>query len=115
MKHSLCRNCGKNLLKAGHYFKGTCSEDCYHNHLKKDQWCEPKCAEDSLSAREVIFNDGTNHLQQFCEKCTRTRFLPKSWGIAIGSLPPRITASLPEGTFDGDCELDFLTDAARGS
>ncbi len=93
----LCKSCGLSFKKNGTKF---CSNNCKILSLGKLKKCKPRCNDSSLDIRVVVFKDGTNHIQQFCDRCQVTSFKPKIWGVRAG---------LVEDCF----EMDFLTDAAK--
>ena len=98
----LCKACGKSFLigEGSHKVKRpTCSDLCEKAIMAKVKKCKPICLEKHLSVREVFYKDGTNHLQQVCEKCLKVKYLPKRWGIQAGVI--------------NDQPDDLLTDAAR--
>lgn len=77
-----------------------CSISCKLTGIDKINKCLPECKETDLDVREILFKDETNHLQQYCHKCLKTKFLPKEWGIRSGLIEK------PQ-------EVDFLTEVAK--
>ncbi len=92
--HRLCKICGTNFeckKKKGPAF---CSPECKKIAQEKpNRRCEPQCLPNDLSYREVVFKDGTRHIQRYCIDCLRTDFV-----------------SMQEAGWNTD--QDFVTDAA---
>lgn len=89
----LCKNCGttfetnKTARASKKMKRPVCSNKCALEIATKIKACKPNCSPETLFAREVFFKNGTNHLQQACYKCLRTKMLPKIVGIKAGIIP----------------------------
>lgn len=86
-QNRLCKTCGKSFLvgeNSKKKKKPTCSEACRRTAEQKQRFCKNGCKPETLFVREVFYKNGTNHLQQACEKCLKVKYLPKQWGVAAG-------------------------------
>jgi hypothetical protein len=93
MNSHICKICGRRFLGAKK--KRFCSQECFLKGRDKQRSCDP-CDDCDLRYRIVIFKNGTDHVQQYCVLCRRTRWVSKEIGRQAGLY-----------------DVDFLTDAAR--
>lgn len=93
----LCKACGVSFPKRKKEKFGSqfCSSGCYELEKDKQKSCDP-CDLETLRYRIVIFKNGTDHVQEYCTECRKTRFVPREVGIKHGLY-----------------EVDFLTETVR--
>lgn len=80
-KGVICKVCGKRSEKIKDLGK-YCSLECRAVGKKKIPRCKPKCSPENLKSRIVTYINGDNHRQQYCEKCLKTKYLPRDPTLA---------------------------------
>jgi 5-methylcytosine-specific restriction endonuclease McrA len=75
-KHRICKVCGVNYER-GDGLGRVCSPRCLPEFEAKSKRCIPHCSSSSLTTRIVVFKNGSEHRQQICSLCKRTKYVPK--------------------------------------
>lgn len=89
-KNLICKICGISYPKRHFRVKGFCSEQCYVNGFGKQKKCKPFCNPKELFVRLVKFKNETHHAQECCNKCRRTKYVPR-WRLSNLKEIPRQT------------------------
>lgn len=76
-KNALCKGCAISKPRTEMYSRHYCTADCLLKFPKKRKGCQPECDTATAIYRNVIFANGTEHLQIACSKCRRTDFVSK--------------------------------------
>ena len=74
MRNRVCKTCAKSVPRKEMLTKHFCSAACSIVNTKKRS-CEGSCLQETLKTRQVTFQGGSKHIQQYCMLCRKTKYL----------------------------------------
>lgn len=87
----ICKACGITFEVIGKTPKSirkikrpTCSDKCRLEVLVKSRRpCRGGCLDENLLYREVTFKNKTTHVQEYCKRCLKTKFVSKHISLLL--------------------------------